>query len=430
MTIILQGPRARLARVPLLFRASECLDESGLYALSYGKRVAGTFTRASQKTVRDQRGRLVRVASGMPAFTVLGGQVALLLEPARTNLTRRSEAIDHAAWSKSGSPTITADAVRAPDGTLTGDLITATLDATSCFVYQAVAFTGDGIKITGYCVRKGTAGRFTIMVRDTTANVTRHQVLFTWTGGIPVPATVTGTGQAFVSERLEEDWYFCHVSAAGVIAANTNETRLYVDAPTLADTGDSLYVWGTSAEDAATPSSYMRTEGSTVTRAADALTIPYAVPPQAMSLYLRGRNVGAFVDTGASRNVLNVGSGSLGVDPRIGFQGAAASAGFQAYYDDGATAIFVGSGVPAYRDVYEARGALSVVDAATWRLTPELSINGAASTPGTSSTSGPATAWPANIVRFTPQEPNAVMQLLVALDARDMDALRSLAGVG
>lgn len=125
--------RQRVARVPLLFRAHDCLDETGLFALSYGQRVYAAVTRASLAEVRDQLGTARRVPSGMPRVShvpVGAARVrALLVERALTQLATRTSELDHADWTNVGTPVVTANAGVASDGSLTLDQIADTSGA-------------------------------------------------------------------------------------------------------------------------------------------------------------------------------------------------------------------------------------------------------------------------------------------------------------
>lgn len=125
--ILLPTTRQRIARLPLLFRAHEGLDETGCYALSYGQRLYATLTRASHADVRDQSGVAVRVPQGMPRFTQLmsGGsrRRALLVEPTVAQLLTRTSELDHVDWTSVGSPVVTANGALASDGSLTLDVI-------------------------------------------------------------------------------------------------------------------------------------------------------------------------------------------------------------------------------------------------------------------------------------------------------------------
>lgn len=424
-------------RDPVLFRwrAADGLGANGaLVARSYRTELAGVFTRASTKWVADRNGLLIPRPHSIPGLAVVGGEAALLLEPASTNLLLRSQEIDDAAWTKSGSPTVNANARTAPDGTLTADQLVATLDATSTFIYQVVTFIGDGTKVFGAFVREDTAGSFTLLLRDTTAGVTRHEVRGTWTSGVPVLSTIAGAGTLFPVIALRDGWFFVAANATGVVAANTNEVRFYLNSPTVGTIGDAVHVWGLQAENAAVPSSYIPTAGSTVTRAADSLYFPYAAAPQATTVYVRHVNLGLYENTGSTKRLLHIGGASVTTDARLSLLGGSSNGRPVVLYDGGTTVTSASSiaASPAMGDVVEHRGVLTD----DWRALCGASVNGAAeATTAETAASESATAWadaPSTILALTPSDlnaPAALTHVVVAAGERSMAAMRALAGL-
>ena len=81
----------------------------------------------SQKYVRRRDGTYgVVAAGGVPIEVAEDGQSYLLVEPSKTNLLVRSDALDQAEWTKtnlSNGNTITANTVTAPDGTLSAERV-------------------------------------------------------------------------------------------------------------------------------------------------------------------------------------------------------------------------------------------------------------------------------------------------------------------
>lgn len=78
-----------------------------------------SFTRATAATCTKSTGVLVKLTSGQPAVNLDRG---LLIEQAGVNFALRSEALDNAAWTSTGS-VVTADFLAAPDGTTTADRV-------------------------------------------------------------------------------------------------------------------------------------------------------------------------------------------------------------------------------------------------------------------------------------------------------------------
>ena len=234
----------------------------------------------------------------------------LLLEPQRTNLCIRSEEFN--TWDAIGSTTVTANAIAAPDGTTTADLITCSAAGpASAGRYRAVTFTGDGEKCVAIYLKVGNGAETRLLLQDATAAVTRHHVRVIWTAGVPAINTNSGAGTLYPVEALANGWYRILFSVTGIVAANTNEIRIYVNNIGAGVTGDSVYAWGAQAENAVVPSSYIKTEGTTVTRNADSLYFPFTAPPQAMTVYVRGVARESYVNTGAERRALVIGASSL-----------------------------------------------------------------------------------------------------------------------
>ena len=85
-----------------------------------------TFTRASSGTRTNERGLIESLASGVPRIDFDPVTLAckgLLVEEQRTNLLTYSEQFDNAAWAKVGTCAVSANAISAPDGTVSADLI-------------------------------------------------------------------------------------------------------------------------------------------------------------------------------------------------------------------------------------------------------------------------------------------------------------------
>lgn len=296
-----------LARIPVPFRwnVNDGLNGSSLIARTYSSEVAGVLTRTATKRVSDRNGVLVPLVQGVPPITWVAGAPALLLEAAGTNLAIRSEEFNDANWVKSGV-TVTANAIAAPDRTLTADLLTSAGSGAAENLYLPITFTANDIKCVALYVRAGTATTSAIALRDNTAAVNRHVVTVTWTAGVPTLSTQSGAGRLFPVEALgTTGWYRILFNADGVVAANVNRLIIY---PTgLGTVAGTMYAWGAQAENDRVPSSYIPTVGSTVTRAADSVYFPFTLPPTAMTIYVRGIEHAQFVATGLERRILRIG---------------------------------------------------------------------------------------------------------------------------
>lgn len=226
-----------------------------------------TFARGSNGTYTDAQGILRTAASGVPRFTydpITGESLGLLIEESSVNICLYSEDMTGAGWGTS-TTSVTANAAVAPDGTTTGDLLTAT-SGTSSSRLRTVTFTGDGEKAMSVYLKAGTSTRNQILLYDNTASTGRHYINVTWTAGVPALTTAVGAGTLFPVESVGNGWYRISFSATGVVAANANVFGFIPDP--LVGTG-TVYVWGAQVENLNIPTSYIKTEASTVTRSED-----------------------------------------------------------------------------------------------------------------------------------------------------------------
>lgn len=347
----------------------------------------------------------------------------LLLEPQRTNLCIRSEEFD--TWTQS-SLTVVANSTTSPDGAVTADTLTAS--ATSGYSARNCTFTADGEKCIAVYLKQGTATINQVGLRDSTAAVWRHLATVTWTAGVPALATSSGAGTLYPVEALANGWYRIMLSATGVVAANANAVRIYPD--TIAGTG-TVYAWGAQAENAIVPSSYIKTEATTVTRNADSLYFPFTAPPQAMTVYVREVNSGNFATEADIRRYVNIGDSIVSTDPRFGLSGLTNNR-FSPYYDDGVTSVsatVIPSPTPVLRDLIETRAALR----SDWSVLGGISVNGGAEVTGSSVASGAALAFAQPrlyVAGLSSQSPlSALTHVIVAAGEQSMATMRSLAGV-
>ena len=346
----------------------------------------------------------------------------LLLEPQRTNLCIRSEEFD--TWANFTTCNVTANAVAAPDGTTTADLLSSTVTGSSRG--QTVTFTGDGEKAIALYLKAGTSAFTQVRLLDTTASVFRHTVAVTWVAGVPSLSTVGGAGTLYPVEALANGWYRILFSATGVVAANVNQFRVQPDPATGTGT---IYAWGAQAENAIVPSSYIKTQATTVTRNADSLYFPFPAPPQAMTVYVRGVNAGAYTTASTTRYVALIGPENANNDPRFILY-VAGSGTLGALYDDGTTQVTSTSGsAQVLGTIVEHLGQLS----SDWKVTIARAYDSGAVTVGTqSASSGPSVAWSSERLYLTNTNnlPSlAFTHVIVAAGEQTMATMRSLAGV-
>ncbi len=187
----------------------------------------------------------------------------LLMEGGRTNLLLRSQEFDAAAWSLAGTtPTVTANARAAPDGTTTAERIAAPLTGRA-FQSPTVANT--------------TRHSGSLFLRDPVATAAAWQILL-------AQSTVSA-----INGTLANAWARADHSR---VSETTSEGLFLVDARDWSGNGGivaaarDVHAWGAQLEAGAFPSSYIRTTTPALARGADVLS--YAVGEYPSSFLTRG----------------------------------------------------------------------------------------------------------------------------------------------
>ena len=222
-------------------------------------------TRESTATYTDSTGTVQTAAvDEFRALHYVNGVLTPLYEPASTNLCVRSEEFD--LWAN--GDIVTPNAIPAPDGATTADLLDNAAGVANTSVSNAVVFTADAEKCASVFLKAGTAANTHIGLRDNNVSAWRHLVVVTWTAGIPSVAIATGSGTIYPNEyHFASGMWRIAFSVAGVIAANAN--RLYIYPSGTGAVAGNVYAWGAQVENQAVPSSYIPTVAATGPRAAD-----------------------------------------------------------------------------------------------------------------------------------------------------------------
>jgi hypothetical protein len=209
-----------------------------------------------------------------------GVQQGLLVEEARTNLRTYSQEFDNADHTKVRA-TISANAIVAPDGTTTADKLvedgTASNDhntSSSVTVTTATVYT--------FSIYAKAAERSWIILYEVGANQGRYFDLANVTTGsvvgvAPITSTITSVGNGWVRCAIT-------VTTSGVTAfpyvylATGNGGNSYNG-----DGASGVYIWGHQFELGAFPTSYIQTFASTVTRAADNISLAATAFPSVLT---------------------------------------------------------------------------------------------------------------------------------------------------
>lgn len=235
----------------------------GRYALPPAD--VGLFSRASTATYLEN-GIVKTAAVDVPRFEA--GE--LVLEAAAVNAVTYSEQFDNAIWAKLNS-TVIPNAVAAPDGSLTADLLRE--DSTAAVAHY--------IQRTGVAVAAGTRMGFSIFAKQgpgtrylrfalpSPMGATNRQVVVNLVAGTVVSKDA---GLSVVMVPLADGlWRLCVEGVAETTGSNTWFINLH-NGSTITYNGDGvsgIYLWGAQVEQGGV-TSYIPTVASAGARAADA----------------------------------------------------------------------------------------------------------------------------------------------------------------
>lgn len=228
------------------------------------------------KNVVDANGNIIQSPANMPAYTYRDGRRRLLIEGPATNSLLNSGALH--LWGKLGSgvpsPTTTANAATAPDGTLTATRIN----------YPSI--TGTQYSVLYTLINTLPAGNYTLSVWLRGA-VGGEIVYLLRGGGVSVNVAVCALTTAW--QRFVLPWGA--VSDMGNNYINIGLDGRFV--PELSSPAQTIYAWGGQNEPGTIATSYIPTGASAVSRIADVVQLTPAAAATlqgpAGSLAWRGR---------------------------------------------------------------------------------------------------------------------------------------------
>jgi len=240
--------------------------------LPYYAREGPVFNRDS--VAYKQNG--TQVAADQPRFESGKFDQAIMLEEGTENIVLYSEQLDNANWTKIRC-SITADAINAPNGTMTADKIVEDTQTGPHHVNQAFTTPADNEIWTGSCYAKaGERKIITLSIRLRDADASYANAKFNLETGEIVSVD---SGYTATIKPVTNGFYRCSIS--GSVGAGTYDARLHVfiydndgNSSYTGDGSSGVYVWGLQFEKESYPTGYMATQAGTATRQYELFTIP------------------------------------------------------------------------------------------------------------------------------------------------------------
>ena len=200
-----------------------------------------------------------------------------ILEPARTNLVTYSEDFSNATWTKSNNPTITTNIAIAPDGTLSADGIQDEDGANLKAIYESASVNSNSTITSSVFVKK----------ESTKVNFGGLMLFFSggtvkYAYGIidEVKGTIVIAPESNIvssSAKVEDYGTYWRFTLTGTDNGGNTSARFQYYASFSTNgtnvSGNSIgsvrTIWGAMLEAGSYPTSYIPTNGSTVTRSAE-----------------------------------------------------------------------------------------------------------------------------------------------------------------
>jgi hypothetical protein len=228
------------------------------------------YTATTTAPITNYIPALQTAASGVARFEhnpITGESLGLEIEEQRTNIVLQSQFAS--GWTISAS-SISANAIVAPDGTLTGAKIVENTSAGTHGVYQALTLVTSSVYTWSVYVKYAGRQWFAMVPQSVGFSASQYYdiqngVIGTATAGITATITSIGNG-----------WYRCTATATSSGSSgfiNTWASNADGSASYTGNGFDGYYIWGAQVELGAFATSYIPTVASQVTRSADAASM-------------------------------------------------------------------------------------------------------------------------------------------------------------
>ena len=232
-----------------------------------------TFTRDGVGTYYDELGVLKYASNNVPRFDhdpITSESLGLLIEESRTNQFPYSSDFTQSSWVNDNT-SVTANQIVTHDGTTTADKISADATATESRYIRSDTSITSGVTYTQSVFAK--SGEVTVLqIVPSTGFESKYQNFHLSTGQLGFGDVDGATITAYPN-----GWYRCTVTQTSTLTSGAG-SMLFAFAnspmsgrlpnPTF-NSGDGLYLWGAQLEEGAFATSYIPTNGTSVTRGAD-----------------------------------------------------------------------------------------------------------------------------------------------------------------
>ena len=223
------------------------------------------FTRASSATVVNKDGLIEIVGSGKARIDFKDdAKGALLLEPTRSNLITYSEDFSNAAWTKSNS-LITSNSVISPNGTLNADKLVESNFNGDHYVSSQIISVSSG-QITNTIWLKSAERTQAVIFEQ----VSVKGIYVDLESGTFIKNLVN-TPDSYSIFKDSNGWVKVSITTTN---SSTSRLRIYPSkngsVSYQGDGASGVYIYGAQLEQGSYATSYIPTQGSAVTRVADA----------------------------------------------------------------------------------------------------------------------------------------------------------------
>jgi len=230
-----------------------------------------TFTRDSVGTYVDELGIIRYATNNVPRFDhnpTTGESLGLLIEESRTNQVAYSNSGsglgDAPYYGNWNSSSYTDNFAVAPDGTTTAWKMTPTSPSAS--KVKRINVTAGNTYTFSVWLKKDPS----VSVSDGIWDYLKYLITWSQNGSTVTSATIEQlVSGSTTSAELTTEWRRFSVSYTAPANVTSMEFGLSNSNSGTSDPGYSVFVWGAQLEEGAFPTSYIPTNGSTVTRGAD-----------------------------------------------------------------------------------------------------------------------------------------------------------------